>query len=261
MARIAKKPRSVKGQKKAKRSPPRVSIRTDARNRRYAIDTRTGKRIPIARAEQALARAKRAIPRNIPPKTKKPPKAPSKPRPKKRPKKVKKPSKKRSEVAKKGWETRRKKALTARIPGLLPEVIPRPPSSEELMEKYAPLGVVLETLGPERLHETIVERAARYPKVREAANRAWVTLIRDSFLLQAARLTAWTEEKPMPPPTATRRWDQVHGIGDADRIRFQEFAQAQGVGDIDQIIDRLLEEDGEYTIRELYTLYFSPEVA
>jgi hypothetical protein len=228
MSRIAKKPRPVKGQKKAK-APPRVSIRTDTLGRRYAINERTGKRIPVARAEKTIAKRKKAIPQNIPRKPKKTRKRPSR-------------------DVQKGWGTRREK-LSYLAP---PQVAPEPPSSAKLI----PPGILMMPLeDARRAYETIQERAARYPRVKAAADLAWLKLQADGY----ARLVALTEGNK-PPVMETRRFDQEHGKGTAERIRFEEFARAMGMEDIDDIIDRLTE-DGEFSARELYTLYFSPEVA
>lgn len=239
MAKIAKKTRSVKGQKQAKPLPaPRFAIRKDSLNRRYAVEKRTGKRVSVVRAEKERKKRRKAVAKPVVPK-------PSIPR--NIPKKAKKPKKTRSEAAKRGWETRRKKVAAEKVVQL------RPIREEDIL----PIGVTMVPLhdSKPRVVERVRERAERYPKVRDAANLAWLKLQAEGY----ARAVALAEGSK-PTPYVNARFDAEHGNGDAERIRFEEFAMAHGLEDIDDIIDRLTE-DGEYTARELYSLYFSPEVA
>lgn len=257
MTRIAKKTRLVKRQKAKKQpvSPTRYTIRKDSLERRYAIEKRTGQRVSLYKAEKERKKrreAQKAIPRYKTPK-------------------LRKPTIQRSRAAKKGWATRKAKAQArsdaakrgwdkrrlqtkgkARgwdvlspkdSPSIITTVlktVPLPPgvsliSLEEAREKVEVAG-------------RISDRYPLYPKVEATARLAFIDLQRE-ILGQI-------------PPYTPRKFDRLHGKGEAQRIRWEEFGQARDIGDIDYIIERLLEsEENDYTARELYTLYFSPEVA
>lgn len=265
MISIAKKPRSVKRQKRAKGpkartlQPPRFAIRIDSLDRRYAIDKRTGWRVPLYKAEKERKKRReaiKAIPRYISPK------------PTKTSKKRSQAAKRgwetrraqvetRSKAAKRGWETRRKRELpplpigappTAPVSITLPEgtieVVPisvlTPP------EKLVPPGVRMVPLA----YTSVADRMARYPKVKEAAERAFVNL----------QYEAWGKKKvaleEIPRPKLTRE-DQIK-----DNIRDLIAERIQNPEDIDRVLEELWDEfDQEYSMRELYQIYFSPEVA
>jgi hypothetical protein len=213
MAKITKKARAVKTQ-----VPPRYTIRKDSLGRRYSVDKRTGKRVPVARAQKERERRKKAIPQNVS-------------------KRKRQTKAERSAAAKKGWETRRKKALI--------------PISEVVEAPLIPSDIKMRPL------EGIQERSKRFSEVDSAAKAAWYRLQADAYL-RAAALTEGRE----PPKLKTRRFDTDHGAGAAERIRFGVFARAPTLEDLDRFIQELLDREGdEYTAREIYTLYFSPEAA
>ncbi len=244
MSRIAKKPRSVKGKKgqKQAKQPPRYTIRKDSLGRRYAVEKRTGKRVPVSKADKERARRKKAaiapIFRGIKPAKPKAPKAP----------KVKTSHKKRSAAAKKGWETRRKREAP---PPSAPIVFEgRPPSFGEIVGPFIPEGMKM------YIANGIVDRAAVYPKVAKAADTSWINLQVEAFA-QAKALSEGRE----PSPIETPRFDRIYGEGHGAFVR-GIYARATDLGDIDQMVDMLEnDEDYDYSARELYTLYFSPEVA
>jgi hypothetical protein len=240
MVRIAKKPRTVKGKKgkkpaqtvekrvTQKPSPPRYTLKKDSLGRRYAIDKRTGRRVSVSKAEKERVQRKKAAAkqrelfRGITP-TKG------------------KVSKKRSKAAKKGWETRRKRALQPDIQQL-----------RRLMGDYAfPEGMRI------FIPNGIADRSSVYPKVKERADYAFDVLMADHYIRRRAR----NEGKPIPPATPTPRFDRLYGPGIGQLIR-DRLAGAMDLADIDQLIEELANDpDYDFSTRELYTLYFSPEVA
>jgi hypothetical protein len=260
MSRIAKKSRPVKGakrskglqteSKKAKKKPlpPRYTIRKDSLDRRYAIDKRTGKRVSVSKADKERARRKRAA--IVVERVSKPQVIFHRIKPL-RPPKVKTSKKKRSEASKKGWETRR-----AKIPLPPPSSTPvifegRPPSFAELIGPLIPEGMRMHVLAG------VADRAAKYPKVEKAADRAWINLQVEAFAHQRA-IGAGQEPEPLNTP----RFDRIYGEGHGAHVRFNYYARAMNLEDIDQMVDTLeQDEDNDYGARELYTLYFSPEVA
>ena len=59
----------------------------------------------------------------------------------------------------------------------------------------------------------------------------------------------------------TPRFDRLYGEGHGAHVRHDILAHARDLEDIDQLIEMLdSDEDNDYVARELYTLYFSPEV-
>jgi hypothetical protein len=266
MSRIAKKSRSVKGVKRGKPSraapsPPRYTIRKDSLDRRYAIEKRTGKRVPISKADNERAKRRKAIQ-----KAQKPSvifrgitsKIPSKQPKAKSTRRTTKKS--RSQAAKKGWETRRAKLfLEETAPPYLvspirreePEIEWRPPTFEELIGPLVPEGMRMYDL-----EEGIAERAAKYPKVAEAAMLAWLKLVIEINERKGA------EANGLPvPPIVTPRFDRLYGQGHGEYVRSNYFAYAKNLAELDTMNRTLAEdEDNDYNIRELYTLYFSPDV-
>jgi len=254
MSRIAKKSRSVnrgKGQKKVKQ-PPRYTIRKDSLNRRYAIDKRTGKRVSVLKAEKERLKRKKTTTKAIevfrritPPKP-----------PKKQPTR-----KKQLESARLGWK-RHPIFIKPIIPQVISPIGPplpsppivfegRPPSFAELTGLFIPEGMKMHVVGG------IADRAAKYPKVEKAADRAWINLQVEAFAQQ--RAIGAGEERPL---IITPRFDRLYGKTHGSFIRFNYFAHAANLADIDQMVDTLeQDEDNDYVSRELYTLYFSPEVA
>lgn len=245
MTRIAKKSRVVKRRKGLKPpSPPRYTIRTDSLDRRYAVDKRTGRRVSLYKAEkERTQRRKAAKPTPTIPRYKTP--------------KAAKSAKRRSIAAKKGWETRKARSLVRSeaakrgwakrkgIPAPI-EVVPisvlTPP---ERLPPELPPGIRMVSL-----YESVKDRAARYPKVKQAVKDAFTRL----------QIEAWNKRGDMlagkKPAKLTREERIKSNIRDiiAERIRDEE--------DIDRVLDQLWDElDQEFTMRELYTLYFSPEVA
>src|SRR3972149_1199943 len=260
MSRIAKKPRPVKGQKgtkkglrpakaiaskqltnvaKRKRQPQptanaRFTIKKDSLGRQYALDKRTGKRAPLHKAEKE--RKKPIITfRGI-------------------------TAKDRSKAAKRGWETRRKKVIADAVIGKPPSPIElherlwgpkRPLSFAEQEGALIPEGMRMRELGG------VADRSELYPKVKAATDIAWINVQVDA-LRQRQALEQGIKESTMYTP----RFDRLYGEGHGVHVRYDFYAHARDLEDLDQIIDMLdSDEDNDYVARELYTLYFSPEVA
>lgn len=242
MSRIAKKPRSVKGvkgQKQAKK-PPRYTIRKDTLGRRYAIEKRTGKRVSVSKADNERIRRRktaekiRPVFRRI-----KPPK----------PVKVTKPKtkkQKRSEAAKRGWETRRAKTIPIEV------------QQEQIVELGRQLGAFAIPEGMRmRVLNSVADRSEIYPKVQNAATEAFAKLQIEFY----SRKLATLEKRPLPVPTMTPKFDKKHGVGMGQLVR-DRLAGAMDLADIDQLIEEMAEDpDYDFSTRELYTLYFSPDVA
>lgn len=256
MARIAKKSRSVKGVNKPKpsraepkavkkkSSPPRYTIRKDSLDRRYAIDKRTGKRVSVYKATQERVRRKKAAAQAVVFRGIKQPKPP----------KSRIAKKRRSEAAKRGWETRRTRAIPfIEAPTPSPPIIfeGRPPSFGDLIGPLIPEGMKTHVVGG------VADRAQLYPKIQKAADNAWINLQVEAFAQQRA-IGAGQE----PEPIFTPRFDRLYGVGHGAHVRFDYYARATDLADIDQMVEVLVEDaDNDYEARELYTLYFSPEVA
>jgi hypothetical protein len=246
MTRIAKKAGSVKRRtaaKPVKLPSPRYTIRKDSLERRYAVDKRTGQRVSLYKAEKEreqrrkAAKLAKAIPQHKAPKA----------------------AKTRSLAAKKGWQTRRAKAIARsdaakkgwatrrRAIGPAPvELVPisflTPP---ERLPPPLPPGILLP------LHEDIRDRMARYPKVKEAVEDAFTRLQIEAWNKRGDRLAG----KPIPHKMT--REERIEG-----NIRDLIAERITDPGDIDRVLEQLyIELDEEFTMRELYTLYFSPDVA
>ncbi len=247
--KIAKNTRPVKGKKPQKTvSAPRYAIKKDSLGRRYATDKRTGHRVPIAKADKERARRRKAaaeareqlfrgIPKRKPVKAAPPPK-------------VKASKKSRSKASKKGWETRRRNQYLKEEREAIQHEIKLPGPGEF----FAPLsteGVAMHNLNG------IAERSKTYPKIRLAAEIGWVKLMRDTLDRQISEMEGL---KPEPPPTP--RFDRRFGEGMGDFVRSHFFAHANSLADIDDMVEQLADDpDYDFDVRELYTLYFSPEVA
>jgi hypothetical protein len=251
MGRIAKKPRNVKGDKRPKQ-PPRYTIRKDTLGRRYAIDKRNGKRVAVSKADNERTRRRAASGVSKPPKaaTKAPQIfhgiKPLKPSKAPKAKSTKSQKRKRSEAAKKGWEKRRAK------------IIPLEVQREYIVQLGREIGAFAIPEGM-RMHVVggIADRSETYPKVKIAADDAFVKLEAEYY----NRKLAMIESKPLPEATATPRFDKHHGAGMGQLIR-DRLAGAMDLADIDQLIEEMSENpDYDFDTRELYTLYFSPEVA
>jgi len=248
MARIAKKSRSVKGvnkpkpswteprKPKKKQAAPRYTIRKDSLDRRYAIDKRTGKRVSVFKATQERTRRRKAAAKEVfrgIPKTAK--------------SKLTRVSthKKRSEASKRGWKTRRAKAIERPDLGYI-----APPPSIPI-EGLIPKGLKVHILGG------IADRSEIYPKVGKAAYKAWLVLQLGKVELEEA-----IELKLNPPDIITPRFDRLYGKGHGAFVLNNFYYHASDLEDVDQMVETLNEmEDNDYSIRELYTLYFSPELA
>jgi len=227
-----------------KPSAPRYTIRKDSLDRRYAIDKRTGKRVSLFKAEQERVKRKKtshkAVPvfRGItPPKTKK--KVVSK--------KQVINKKQRSEAAKKGWETRRAKIAPPKVQPITFEG--RPPSFAEQEGALIPEGMRIHVLGG------VADRAEIYSKVADAADFSWINLQVEA----ATRRKAYNEGRELPP-IITPRFDRLYGEGQGEFVRSNYYAYARNLLDIDQMAE-ILNEEQNFDLRELYTLYFSPELA
>jgi hypothetical protein len=235
---IAKKTRPVKGQKAPKPvSAPRYTIRKDSLGRRYAIDKRTGQRVSTSKADKERVKRRKAAAKarkeTVFHGIQKQPKA-----------KVtrQRTKKSRSEAAKKGWITRRQRktpvepvpfAQALGIPSLYFEGIPM------------------------RILNGIADRSERYEKVKLSADISWYQIQSDAY----AKLVEVAGGRKAPP-RPTPKFDRMFGERLGDMIRTHLFAQARSLEDIDAIVEQLAEDpDNDYTTRELYTLYFSPEVA
>lgn len=102
----------------------------------------------------------------------------------------------------------------------------------------------------------IAERAERFPKVKEASEAAWEQLQLDSYTRRIGRRQG---QKPIgaEPPKDFRDRKAM-----GDFIRYEVYTRALEIADIDNLVEELLDEDyHDFSARELYTLYFSPEVA
>lgn len=236
MRSIAKKSRVVKGKKGQKplQTPPRYTLKKDSLGRRYAIDKRTGQRVSVSKAQKERDRRKktRELFRGIT--------VPKRP-------KVKTQRQKRSEAAKRGWETRRQH-----------QKVVAPPSIEQIRELGREIGAFAIPEGMRmRVLGGIADRAEVYPLVENAATEAYAKIQIDFHTRQLAML----EKRPIPQPTPTPRFDRLFGVGLGQMVR-DHLAGAMDLQDVDQLIDEMAD-DPEYgfTARELYTLYFSPEVA
>ena len=127
----------------------------------------------------------------------------------------------------------------------------RPPSFADLIGPLIPEGTKMHVIGG------VADRAEVYPKVQKAADRAWINLQVEAFAQQRA-IGAGQE----PEPIITPRFDRLYGDGHGAHVRFNYYARATDLADIDQMVEVLAEDaDNDYEARELYTLYFSPEVA
>lgn len=243
MTRIAKKSRVVKRRKKAKPSPTplRFTIRKDSLDRRYAIDKRTGQRVSLQKAEKERKQRRKAaqpIPRYKPPKLRKPAKSRSLAA-KKGWATRKARAKARSEAAKKGWAKRKATVYIPPVEDIVPISTLTPPE-----EKLVPKGVMMVSL------TGVADRMAFYPNVKRAVEFAFAEL----------QLEAWRKRAEMlegkHPPKLTKEEQIQSNIRDLIAERIANPA------DIDRVVAELYEElDEEFTVRELYTLYFSPEVA
>lgn len=237
MSSIAKKPRSVKGQKGTKK-PPRFTIKKDSLGRRYAIDKRTGKRATLSKAEKERKARKKVITAFRGIITKERSKAAKKGWETRR-------RNERSQAAKKGWETRRKKVIKRTIQ------IERPPPLGEVLGGLIPEGMRMHVVGG------IADRSEIYPKVANAADRAWINM----QVIGHAYIRAKVEGKE-PPPIHTPRFDHLYGEGHGAHVILDFYVLTRDYEELDQAIDYLYEqEDNDYDLRELYTLYFSPELS
>jgi hypothetical protein len=237
MSSIAKKPRSVKRQKGTKK-PPRFTIKKDSLGRRYALDKRTGKRASLSKAEkERISRKKIGVTfRGITDKKKS--QAAKKGWETRR-------RNKRSEAAKRGWETKRKKVILETV------IREKPPTFAEQVGALIPEGMRMHVLNG------IADRSQLYAKVAAAVNLAWINMQVNVLRQVEASRQGITESTLYTP-----RFDRLYGENHGSHIYLDFFARAADIEDIDQIIDYLdQDEDNDYVARELYTLYFSPEVA
>jgi hypothetical protein len=246
MKSIAKKSKVVKVKKghKPPQTPPRYTLKKDSLGRRYAIDKRTSRRVPVFKATKEREQRKKAKEaeksfRGITPPRKQKAKLANAIR------------EKRSEAARKGWDTRRKREALA-----LPEL---ELSEERIVEIGEQLGVF--SIPRElrmRVLGGIADRADLYPNIKRAANDAFTKLRFD----QLGREIAKIEGRPVPLPIPTPKFDRMFGIGLGQVVR-DRLASCRDVQDVDQILDRMADDPEFQNIpaRELYTLYFSPEVA
>lgn len=249
MGRITRKPRSVKGQKAGKPAP-RYTIRKDSLGRRYAIDKRTGKRASVSKAEKERKKRKKAATKALAPKQPfrgiKPKKAPKPPKATRLAPAKKRPAKKPQTKAEK-----KAKAIADVLSGK------RKPESISDSERPTPVPIValLGALIPEgmrmRTVDGLVDRIETFPKVKVAAENAWNALQRDSYAHQAGE----------GPTMANSQFDKDHGKGMGDHIRYGVFARARDLQDIEQLVEDIIDTDDDYSARELYTLFFSPDVA
>lgn len=253
MTRIAKKRRSVKRRTAAKpaktrlSTEPRYTIRKDSLDRRYAVDKRTGQRVSLYKAEKERVQRRKAT-------------KPPKPILRHKMPKATRPSKKRSLAAKKGWETRKKRAL-ARSEAAKKGWAKRKKTVDISPVELVPISFLTppERLPPPlppgihmvSLYEGIRDRMARYPKVKEAAEDAFTRL----------QIEAWNKRGQgligKPIPHKLTREERIQS-----NIRDLIAERITDPGDIDRVVEQLYQEfDEEFTIRELYSLYFSPDVA
>jgi len=277
MGRIAKKPRSVKGQKAGKPAP-RYSIRKDSLNRRYAIDKRTGKRVAVFKAEKERQKRKKAAQqfRGIKPeKALKPPKPAKTKRPKAR--KPPKPSKavkltkaeraktfaniskKLDEAKRKGRELNVKLTKLERKAKLRADLLSGKRKPEDVRESELPtpepivglLGALIPEGMRTRALDGLIDRMEIFPKVEAAAKHAWNQLQHHSY----------GHSMGEGPTMVGSQFDKDHGKGMGDHIRYEILARARDIQDVEQLIEHIVDTDDDYSSRELYTLFFSPDVA
>lgn len=256
MGRIAKKPRSVKRQKAGKPAP-RYTIRKDSLGRRYAIDKRTGKRASVSKAEKERQKRKKvaSAPKGLAQSFRgiKPQKA--------SPKATKA---KRSAAAKKGWETRKAKqppVLTKaeKVARAVADLESGKRTLSEISESEKPspkpIVTILGAIIPEgmrmRVVNGLVDRIEQYPKVAAAAEHGWNRLQHDNYGHSIGE----------GPTMINSQFDRDHGRGMGDYIRYEVFARARDIQDIEQLVEDIIDTDDDYSSRELYTLFFSPDVA
>jgi len=262
MSKIAKKSRSVKrGNPPKQAKPARYTIRKDSLDRRYAIDKRTGKRVAVSKAKDEQARRRKA---SIPVKKTKVVFHRIKPEKTPKPKKVRVSREKRSEAAKRGWETRRAKVAQVRFtpartvftgwaPHALgtwriqPLVVPEPLAKPEEILHHGVFDKEYVVVGG------IADRARIYPKVQIAADEA---LERNQLRLLLRRKAAREKKRLPAEPT---RFDRDYGA-DLMQVYRDHLGRAGDLNMVDQRIAELFENpENDMSIRELYTLYFSPE--
>lgn len=101
------------------------------------------------------------------------------------------------------------------------------------------------------LVENIRDRMARYPKVKEACEDAFTRLQIEAWNKHGDKLAG------KPIPRKMTREERIEG-----NIRDIIAERITDPGDIDRVLEQLYDEfDEEFTMRELYSLYFSPDVA
>ena len=271
MSRIAKKSRSVNRQKPSKQvKPPRYTIRKDSLDRHYAIDKRTGKRVSVSKAEKERARRRKAalaakvVFYGIKPKR------PTKPiKPKVTRRKEPKPLvfEWRAHPLKTipikplvfGWRAHPLKTIPIKPipPVVAPLEIPIEELEARIKERERELGIGPPPEGRMITINGIADRAETYPKVKAAAEIALDNLKYDFY---ASRVLPYRGELP-PPPRPTPRFDKHYGSGIGQLIR-DYLGQCLDLIDVDDKINAILANpENDFAERELYTLYFSPEVA
>jgi hypothetical protein len=271
MGRIAKKQPVVKKQKEKKKLlEPLFTIRKDSLGRRYAVEKRTGKRVPVIKAEKERQKRKKTKAKkltifrgiNTTKKTKKKTKAPKAPKSKKKTSKRSKPPVSKKSIIKK-VRKRPTKATRPKQPKKKPS--PQRKRQPPLAASIAASPFALKpTIKPElipsgmQLHLIggIADRGEIFPKVKIANEESWLVLQTEAM---QRRLSVIRGEKP---PVFVHKMDRLYGPGTAEFIRYEIFTRAHNIADIDELVQQLLD-DAEYdfSARELYTLYFSPEVA
>ena len=252
------------------KQPPRYTIRKDSLDRRYAIDKRSGKRVPLSKAEdERKKRRKQATlfygitPVKKPKKVEQPKKV--------KPKKVKQQKLKAAprSIKKGGWRPH-PVAIPKQPRGWRPHpvyIAPLQPITpvltkitEYTQEDVLAMGEAIGAFTIPKDERYVVaggigERSLIYPKVKEKADDALVDVQFD--LLN--RRKAEREGRPVPPAVPTSKFDSKFGPGRGQAIR-DYVAGARDLFDVDQILEQMTEwPDFDIPLRELYTLYFSPE--
>ena len=275
MSSIAKKPRNVKRAKTSKTSskPPRYTIRKDSLDRRYAIDKRTGKRIPIVKAEKERERRRKAaaIFRGI--------KSVKQQKPQKITKQETKLKQKHQKVTKqetklkqkiKSIEAELRKAKTPKVPRPKqhrPKVVAgwgaHPISSKEWIQKLKQKEQKVKSFLLSKIRERPELAAEISKKIKEKQHEEEEEYLKQGFSKYAAELWAKTDDGVA---RALMDW-RDHLLGPAQTLRGKKLDDRQILLDMIEVKDtrimRFLKEAENLSLspREAKTALFSPKAS
>ena len=261
MSSIAKKPRNVKRAKTSKTSskPPRYTIRKDSLDRRYAIDKRTGKRIPIVKAEKERERRRKAaaIFRGI------------KSVKQQKPQKITKQETKLKQKIK-SIEAELRKAKTPKVPRPKqhrPKVVAgwgaHPISSKEWIQKLKQKEQKVKSFLLSKIRERPELAAEISKKIKEKQHEEEEEYLKQGFSKYAAELWAKTDDGVA---RALMDW-RDHLLGPAQTLRGKKLDDRQILLDMIEVKDtrimRFLKEAENLSLspREAKTALFSPKAS